>query len=65
MERRLRIFEMTEDANPIVLAESRLLSEPFLRDYAATRARRAIDLKLGRCDNASLWHSTCSPSANW
>jgi hypothetical protein len=55
MERRLRIFEMTEDANPIVLAESRLLSKPFPRDYAATRARRAIDLRLGRCDNASLW----------
>jgi hypothetical protein len=55
MERRLRIFEMTEDANPIALAESRLLAEPFPRDYAATRARRAIDLRPGRGENASLW----------
>jgi hypothetical protein len=55
MERRLRIFEMSEDADPIALAESRLLREPFPRLYAATRARRAIDLRSGRCDDASLW----------
>jgi hypothetical protein len=55
MERRLRIFEMSEDADPVVLAESRLLRDPFPREYAATRARRAIDLRPGRCDNASLW----------
>jgi hypothetical protein len=55
MERRLRIFEMSEDADPVALAESRLLREPFPRSYAATRARRAIDLRLGRCDDASLW----------
>jgi hypothetical protein len=55
MERRLRIFEMTEDVDSITLAESRLLAEPFPVDYAATRARRAIDLRAGRGDNASLW----------
>jgi hypothetical protein len=55
MERRLRIFEMSEDADPVALAESRLLRGPFSREYAATRARRAIDLRPGRCDNASLW----------
>jgi hypothetical protein len=55
MERRLHIFEMDEDADPVALAESRLLRDPFPREYATTRARRAIDLKLGRCDNASLW----------
>jgi hypothetical protein len=55
MERRLRIFEMTEDADPIALAESRLLRDPFPWEYTATRARRAIDLRTGRCDNASLW----------
>jgi hypothetical protein len=53
MERRLRIFEMDED--PIALAESRLLRDLFPREYAATWARRAIDLRAGRCDNASLW----------
>jgi hypothetical protein len=55
MERRLRIFEMSEDADPVALAESRLLRDPFPRPYAATRARRAIDLRPGRCDDASLW----------
>jgi hypothetical protein len=55
MERRLRIFEMSEYADPAALAESRLLRVPFPREYAATRARRSIDLRPGRCDNASLW----------
>jgi hypothetical protein len=55
MERRLRIFEMDEDADPVALAESRLLRDPFPREYATSRARRAIDLRPGRCDNASLW----------
>jgi hypothetical protein len=55
MERRLHIFEMSEDADPIALAESRLLRDPFQRSYAATRARRAIDLRPGRGDDASLW----------
>jgi hypothetical protein len=55
MERRLRIFEMDEDANPIALAESRLLPDLFPWDYAATRARRAIDLRAGRSDDAALW----------
>jgi hypothetical protein len=52
MERRLRIFE---DADPVALEESRLLRDLFPRQYAATRARRAIDLRAGCCDDASLW----------
>jgi hypothetical protein len=55
MERRLRIFEMSEGADPVALAESRLPRDLFPRQYAATRARRAIDLRPGRCDDASLW----------
>jgi hypothetical protein len=55
MERRLRIFEMEESANPIALAESRLLPDLFPREYAATRARRAIDLRAGRSDDTALW----------
>jgi hypothetical protein len=55
MERRLRIFEMSEDADPVALAESRLPRDPFPQSYAATRARRAIDLRPGRGDDASLW----------
>jgi hypothetical protein len=55
MERRLRIFEMDEDVDPVALAESRLLRDLFPREYAATRARRAIDLRARRCDNVFLW----------
>jgi hypothetical protein len=55
MERPLHIFEMSEVADPVALAKSRLLRDPFPRSYAATRARRAIDLRLGRCDDAALW----------
>jgi hypothetical protein len=55
MERQLRIFEMSEYVDPVALAESRLLRDPFPRSYAATRARHAIDLRPRRCDDASLW----------
>jgi hypothetical protein len=55
MERPLRIFEMTETADPIALARSRLLPDPFPRASAANRARRAIDPKSGRCDDMALW----------
>jgi hypothetical protein len=55
MEKRLRIFEVSEDADPVALVESRLLRDPFPRSYAATRARRAIDLRPGCCDDAALW----------
>jgi hypothetical protein len=48
MERRLRIFEMDEYADPIALAESRLLRDLFPQEYAATRTQRAIDLRAGR-----------------
>jgi hypothetical protein len=54
MERRHRIFEMSEDADPVALAESQLLRDPFPRSYAATQARRTIDLRPGHGDDASL-----------
>jgi hypothetical protein len=54
-ERPLRIFEMSEVADPVALARSRLLRYPFPRAFAATRARRAIDFRSGRCDDAALW----------
>jgi hypothetical protein len=44
-----------EDADPVALAESRLLRDPFPRSYAATRARCAIVLRSGRCDDTTLW----------
>jgi hypothetical protein len=54
MERPLRIFEMTETANPIVLARSRMLQSPLLREYAATRARSAVDTR-SLCSDRCLW----------
>jgi hypothetical protein len=53
MERPLRIFEMHQ-ADPVSLAQSQLVPGLFPREYAATRARRAIDLRTGRNDDATL-----------
>jgi hypothetical protein len=61
MERRLRIFEMEETADPVALAQSRLLSDLFLWEYAATRARRAVNLKAMRADDTALWAFTMLP----
>jgi hypothetical protein len=61
MERPLRNFEMHEDTDPVALAQSRLLPGLFPREFAATRARRAIDLRTGRNDNATLWAFTMLP----
>jgi hypothetical protein len=59
---RLRIFKMTEDADPVALAKSRSLSSPLLREYAATRARRAIDPKSGRYNDRALWDLEMLPT---
>jgi hypothetical protein len=61
MERPLRIFEMTEAADPVALAKSRTLQSPLLREYTATRARSAIDPKSAR-NNGSLWDLEMLPS---
>jgi hypothetical protein len=61
MERPLRIFEMTEEADPIALVRSRSLQSPLLREYAATRARCAIDPKTGRNDG-TLWDLEMQPT---
>jgi hypothetical protein len=55
MERRLRIFKMHEEADPVALAQSRLLPDLLPREYAATRARRAVNLKAVRNDDIALW----------
>jgi hypothetical protein len=62
MERPLRIFEMTEAADPVALARSRTLQSPLLRDYAATRARSAVDPKSTRSDG-SLWDLEMLPTS--
>jgi hypothetical protein len=61
MERPLRISEMHEDADPVTLAQSRLMSDLLPREYAATRAQRAIDLRAGWNDDAALWAVTMLP----
>jgi hypothetical protein len=55
MERRLRIFEMDEAADPLALAHSRLLHDRFPQEYAATRARCAVNLKAVKNSNDDLW----------
>jgi hypothetical protein len=63
MERELRIYEMSDAANPMSLAHSRLLNEPLPREYAATRARRAVNLKGGKYGNDDLWSFKMLPNA--
>jgi hypothetical protein len=54
MERRLHIFEMHEEADPVALAQSWLPPDLLLLEYAATRARRAVNLKVVRNDDDAL-----------
>jgi hypothetical protein len=61
MERPLCIYEMTETANPVALARSRMLPSPLLREYAATRARSAVDTRSLRSDR-SLWDLEMLPT---
>jgi hypothetical protein len=61
MERPLRIFEMTETADPVALVRSRTLQSPLLRDYVATRVRSTVDPKSTRNDG-SLWDLEMLPA---
>jgi hypothetical protein len=61
MERPLYIFEMDEEADPAALAQSRLLPDLLPQEYAATRARRAIDLKAVRHIDDDLWSFAMLP----
>jgi hypothetical protein len=63
MERELCIFEMNDEADPTVLARSRLLHECFPREYVATRARRTINLKSVPHSHDDLWSFIMLPDA--
>jgi hypothetical protein len=63
MERELRIFEMSDTANPVSLARSRLVQEPLLKEYAATRTRRTISLKSVPHNDDDLWSFVMLPDA--
>jgi hypothetical protein len=64
MERPLRVFEITEVADPVALARSRLLQDPFPRAFAATRARCAVDLRSGHSGDEVLWAFEMLPPAH-
>jgi hypothetical protein len=61
MERELHIFEMSDTANPTSLARSRLLQERLLKEYAATRARRVVNLKVVLHNDDELWSFVMLP----
>jgi hypothetical protein len=61
MERPLCIFEMTEAADPVALARSRMLLTPLERGYALTRARSAVDTWMLRQDR-SPWDLEMLPT---
>jgi hypothetical protein len=63
MEWEVRIFEMSNAANPLSLARSRLLQERLLPEYAATRARRAVSLKWVPHSDDDLWSFVMLPDA--
>jgi hypothetical protein len=52
---------MHEEADPVALAESRLLPDLLPQEYAATRARRAVNLKVIRTDDVALWSFVMLP----
>jgi hypothetical protein len=63
MERDLCIFEMSDTANPVSLVRSQLLQEHLLKEYAATRARLAINLKAVPHNDDDLWSFVMLPDA--
>jgi hypothetical protein len=63
MERELCIFEMTEEANPMVLTCSQLLPERFPQEYTATRARRAVNLRFVPNGRDKIWSFIMLPDA--
>jgi hypothetical protein len=46
---------MEETADPVAVAQSQLLPDLLPREYAATRARHAVNLKAMRTDDTALW----------
>jgi hypothetical protein len=63
VERELRIYKMSDAANPTALARSRLLHEHLPPEYATTRARRAFSLKSAPHGNDDLWSFVMLPDA--
>jgi hypothetical protein len=62
MERTLCIYEMTEAANPVDLARSRMLLTPLRRAYALTRARNAVDTRMPMHPDRTPWDLEMLPT---
>jgi hypothetical protein len=62
MERPLCIFEMTEAANPVDLARSRMLPTLLERPYALTRARNAVDTRTPPPAGRTPWDLEMLPT---
>jgi hypothetical protein len=62
MERPLCIYEMTEAANPVDLARSRMLPTPLGRPYALTRARNAVDTRMPTHPDRTPWDLEMLPT---
>jgi hypothetical protein len=62
MERPLCIYEMTEEADPIALAKSRMLPTPLGRPYALTRARNAVDTRMPAHPDRTPWDLEMLPT---
>jgi hypothetical protein len=62
MQRPLCIFEMTEAANPVDLARSRMLPTPLERPYALTRARSAVDTRTPPPAGRTPWDLEMLPT---
>jgi hypothetical protein len=65
MESPLRIFEMTEDADPVALAKSRSRPGPLLREYAATGRGAPSTPNPGATTAGPCGILRCCPTARW
>jgi hypothetical protein len=63
MERPLCIYEMTEAADPVALARSRMLPTPLGRPYALTRARNAVDTRMPTHPDRTPWDLEMLPTS--
>jgi hypothetical protein len=62
MERLLCIFQMTEEADPVALARSRMLPTPLGRPYALTRARNTVDTRMPMHPDRTPWDLEMLPT---
>ena len=65
MERALPIFKIMESADPAALAGSRMLEEPLLVAYAATRVKCAVETRKMRCGDYDLWSFKMRPEEGY